>query len=60
MDIREVRWENMDWIYLAQDKNRNLRVAQYARNFPTSREPAGFSYMPLVHQQVISNKSGRE
>jgi hypothetical protein len=45
MDLKEVGWEDMDLIYLAQDRDRwravvsavmNLRVPQNAGNFLTS------------------------
>ena len=45
MDLQEVEWEGMDWIDMAQDRDRwwavvsavmNLRVPQNAGNFLTS------------------------
>jgi hypothetical protein len=48
----------MDWIDLAQDRDRgwglvnvirNLRVLYNARNFVTSREPVRFSRRTLLH-----------
>jgi hypothetical protein len=55
--IQEVGW-GMDWIDLAQDKDRwwalvnvaaNLRVPQTAGNFLTNRGPTGLSRKPLLH-----------
>jgi hypothetical protein len=45
MDLREIRWEGVDWIHLAQDRDQlwilvntvmNLRVPKKAGNFLTS------------------------
>jgi hypothetical protein len=42
MDLREIEWEGVNWIHLAQDKNQwraianavmQLRVARKTRNF---------------------------
>ena len=52
MDLQEVGCGYMDWIGLAQDRDRwwtlvsavtNLRVARNAVNFLTSRKPVSFS-----------------
>ena len=52
VDLREMGNGSMDWIKLAQDRDRwwalanavmNLQVPQYARNFLTSGEPVSFS-----------------
>ena len=58
MDIQEVGCGNMDWIGLAQDRNRwrtlvsavmNLRVPWNAGNFLTSCKPVSFSRRTLHH-----------
>jgi hypothetical protein len=45
-DLREIRWEGVDWMHLAQDRDQgwglvnkvmNFRVPQKAGNFLTSR-----------------------
>ena len=58
MDLQEVGCTGMDWIKLAQDRDRlwarvnavpNLRVSQNARNFFTNYKPVSFSRRSLLH-----------
>jgi hypothetical protein len=58
IDLQEVGCGSMDWINLAQDRNRwlepvnaimNLRVPYNVGNFLTSREPVRFSRKSLLH-----------
>jgi hypothetical protein len=58
MDLQEVGCGYMDWIGLAQDKDRwqtlvsvvmNLRVPRNVGNFPTSCKPVSFSRRTLYH-----------
>jgi hypothetical protein len=57
-DLREVGWGCVDWIGLAQDRDRwralvsavmNLWVPQNAGNFLTSCKPVSFSRRTLLH-----------
>jgi hypothetical protein len=60
MDLRELRWDGMDWIDLAQDRDQwkalvntvvNLRVPQNAENFLRAAQLA-------ASQEVLSSMSG--
>jgi hypothetical protein len=33
MDHREIRWDNMDWIHLTQDRGQWMAVVNMAMNF---------------------------
>jgi hypothetical protein len=57
LDLQEVRCSGMDWIGLAQDRDRcpaienaviNLRVPQIAGNLLTSYKPVSFSRRTLL------------
>jgi hypothetical protein len=57
MDIQEVKWEGMDWIDVAQDRDRwralvnavvIFWVPQNAGNFLTRSEPSSFSRRTLL------------
>jgi hypothetical protein len=58
MDLRELGCWCVDWIELAQDRNRwralvsavmNLRVSENAGNFLTSYRPVSFSRRTMLH-----------
>jgi len=58
MDFQEVGCGDIDWIQLAQDRDRwlalvnkvmNLRVQQNPTNFLTSYKPVCFSRMTVLH-----------
>jgi hypothetical protein len=59
MDLREIGWECVDWIHLAQDKDlwrtlvntvMNLRVPYKAGSFWTSLVAVSFSRRTLLHE----------
>jgi hypothetical protein len=59
MDLREIGWNGMDWIDLAQDRDQlralvntvmNLRVALYAGKFLNSCTIGGFSGTAQLHE----------
>jgi hypothetical protein len=58
-DLKEIGWDGMDWIDLAQDKDRwkalvnkvmNLRVPKNAGNFLSSCTIGGFSRRARFHE----------
>jgi hypothetical protein len=58
MDLREIGWERVDWIHLAQERGHwwavvntvmNLPVPPRAGNFMTSFVTTGFSKRTLLH-----------
>jgi hypothetical protein len=58
MDFREIRWDVVNWMHLAQDTDQfwavvnmvmNLRVPQKVENFLTTRVTTGFSRRTLLH-----------
>jgi hypothetical protein len=59
MDLREIGWDDMDWIDLTQDRDQwkalvntamNLRVPQNVWNFLTSCTIGGFSRRARLHE----------
>jgi hypothetical protein len=55
MDLREIGWDGMDWIDLAQDRDQwralvNLRVPQNAGKFLSSCTIGGFSTRAQLHE----------
>jgi hypothetical protein len=59
MDLREIGWDGMDWIDLAQDRDQwralvntvmNLRVPQNAGKFLSSCTIGGFSRRAQLHE----------
>jgi hypothetical protein len=63
MDLREIGWDGMDWIYLAQDRDQwralvntvmNLRVPKNAGKFLSSCIMGGFSGRVHLHGRVFT------
>jgi hypothetical protein len=61
MDLREIGWNGMDWIYLAQDRDQcktlvntvmNLRVPKNAGKFLSSCIIGDFSRRAQLHEWV--------
>jgi hypothetical protein len=59
MDLREIRWDGMDWIDLAQNRDhwralmnmiKNLQVPQNARKFLSICTTGGFSRKVQLHE----------
>jgi hypothetical protein len=59
MDLREIEWDGMDWIELAQDRDwwralvdtvMNLRVPLNAGKFLSSSTTGGFSRKARLHE----------
>jgi hypothetical protein len=59
MDLREIEWDGMDWIYLAQDKDQwkalvdtvlNLWVPQNAGKFLSGCTTGGLSRIYQLHE----------
>jgi hypothetical protein len=59
MDLREIEWDGMDWIDLAQDRDQwrtlvnmvmNLRVPQNAGKFLSSCTIVSFSRRAQLHE----------
>jgi hypothetical protein len=59
MDLREIGWDGMDWIDLAQDRDQwrdlvntvmNLRVSQSAGKLLSSFTNGGFSRRAQLHE----------
>jgi hypothetical protein len=59
MDLREIGWDGMDWIDLAQDRNQwralvntvmNPRVAQNVEKFSSSCTIGSFSRRAQLHE----------
>jgi hypothetical protein len=59
IDLREIGWDGVDWIYLAQDRDQwkapvdtvmNLRVPYNAGKFLSSCTTGGFSRRAQLHE----------
>jgi hypothetical protein len=59
MDVREIRWDGMDWIDVAQDSDQwralvntvtNFRVAQNGGKFLSNCTTVGFSRKTQLHE----------
>jgi hypothetical protein len=59
MDLREIRWDGMDWIDLAQDREQwkalvnavmNFRVPENAGKFLSGCTIGRFSRRPQLHE----------
>jgi hypothetical protein len=63
MDLREIGWEDVDWMHLALDRNQwralvntvmNFRIPQKVGNFLTSQVTVSFSIRTLPHTVIHS------
>jgi hypothetical protein len=50
MDLREIGWDVVDWIDLAQDRDQNLRVLSNAAKFLSSYTIDSFSKRAQLHE----------
>jgi hypothetical protein len=55
MNIKEMRYEDVDWIHLIQDRDQwqTCEMGSFFEQLSFSRHPAAWSWLILLHEQLV-------